>query len=291
MAESLERFRSYIGRSETATDVVTASMVMKFAATLGLPDPPLEPGSPIPPGSHGGLFPPTHRPDNMRTDGQPSGGGIMPPIPLPRRRIGASRTAFLAPLRIGDDVSRTIEIADIQVDEGPPGPMATIIERSSIFNANGLCVVEERDLRLLSEARSIATPKTEPTVPSEAVWRETVQPTSTLLFRFSAIRFNSHRIHYDRDYVTKTEQMPGLVVQSSLIAQWLMEICRREAPDRRLTAFDAQNVRSVHDVGALTLAGVPTADGGGATLWATDDEGRLAMHATATFAPELEDRR
>ncbi len=94
MAESLESFKSYIGKSETATDVVTASLMVKFAATLGLENPPLDKGSPIPPGWYGGLFPASHRPDKMRTDGQASGGGIAPPIPLPRRRIGGTRVSF-----------------------------------------------------------------------------------------------------------------------------------------------------------------------------------------------------
>ena len=98
MAESLESFKSYIGKSETATDVVTASTMVKFAATLGLENPPLEKGSAIPPGWYGGLFPASHRPDKMRTDGQASGGGFMPAIPLPRRRIGGTRVAFHEPL-------------------------------------------------------------------------------------------------------------------------------------------------------------------------------------------------
>ncbi len=284
MTESLERFRSYIGRSETSTDVVTASMVLRFAATLGLPDPPLDRGAEIPPGWHGGLFPPSHRPDQMRIDGQASGGGIVPPIPLPRRRIGGTRTSFHEPLRIGDEVTRTIEIADIRVDEGPTGAMATVTERTSLATSRGVCVVEERDLRMLSEERAVAEPKAVPQVPGEAVWHEAVEPGTPLLFRFSAIRFNSHRIHYDRDYVTNVEKLPGLVVQSSLISQLLIEMCRREAPERRVARFDVQNVRSVHDVGTFTLAGRPTPDGAGATLWALDTDGRLAMLATAAFA-------
>jgi 3-methylfumaryl-CoA hydratase len=286
VAESLERFRSFIGRSETETDVVTASMVVRFAATLGLPDPPLHAGAPIPPGWHGGLFPPTHRPDTMRIDGQASGGGIVPPIPLPRRRIGGTRTTFLEPLRVGDEVTRTIEIADLQVDEGPQGAMVSILERSTVASGNGLCVVEERETRVLSEERAAAEPTTVPTVPGDPAWQETVEPNTPLLFRFSAIRFNSHRIHYDRDYVTNIEKLPGLVVQSSLISQLLMELCRREAPGRRLTQFESRNVRSVYDVGAFTLAGLSAADGKAATLWANDSEGRLALLATAAFAPE-----
>ena len=247
MAESLESFKSYIGKSETANDVVTASMLVKFAATLGLENPPLNKGAPIPPGWYGGLFPASHRPDKMRTDGQASGGGIAPPIPLPRRRIGGTRVSFQEPLRIGDDVTRKTEIADIQIDDGASGAMVTVIERNSLSSKSGLCVVEERDMCMLSEARADAAPKTTPAIPEEAKWQQVVEPNAPLLFRFSAIRFNSHRIHYDRDYVTKVEKLPGLVVQSSLISQLLMEMCRREMPNRRMTNFDFQNLRSVYD--------------------------------------------
>ena len=285
MAESLESFKTFIGKSETAADVVTASTMVKFAATLGLENPPLEKGAAIPPGWYGGLFPASHRPDKMRTDGQASGGGFMPAIPLPRRRIGGTRVAFHEPLRIGDDVTRKTEIADLQVDDGASGAQVTIIERNSLSTSRGLCVVEERDMVMLSETRADAAPKTSPAIPSEAKWNQTVEPNAPLLFRFSAIRFNSHRIHYDREYVTKVEKLPGLVVQSSLISQLLMEMCRRELPAKRMTNFDFQNLRSVYDVdGKVTLCGKPSNDGREATLWALDGKGNLAMLVAAKFA-------
>ncbi len=285
MAESLESFKSFIGKGETATDVVTASAMVKFAATLGLENPPLDKGSAIPPGWYGGFFPASHRPDKMRTDGQASGGGIVPPIPLPRRRIGGTRVAFHEPLRIGDDVTRKTEIADIQIDDGPNGAQATIIERNSLSTSRGLCVVEERDMVMLSEARADAAPKSSPNVPASTQWQQVVEPNTPLLFRFSAIRFNSHRIHYDRDYVTKVEKLPGLVVQSSLISQLLMEMCRRELPAKRMTQFDFQNLRSVYDTGGkVTLNGTPNPDGSAVSLWALDGAGNVAMTATAKFA-------
>jgi len=285
MADSLESFKSFIGKSETATDVVTASAMVKFAATLGLENPPLEKGSPIPPGWYGGFFPASHRPDKMREDGQASGGGFMPAIPLPRRRIGGTRVAFHEPLRIGDELSRKTEIADIQIDDGPNGAQATIIERNSLSTSRGLCVVEERDMVMLSEARADVAPKSSPNVPSSAQWQQVVEPNTPLLFRFSAIRFNSHRIHYDRDYVTKVEKLPGLVVQSSLISQLLMEMCRRELPAKRMTQFDFQNLRSVYDTGGkVTLNGTPNPDGSAVSLWALDGAGNVAMTATAKFA-------
>jgi len=283
MAESLESFKSFIGKSESATDVVTASTMVKFAATLGLDNPPLEKGAAIPPGWYGGLFPASHRPDKMRTDGQASGGGIVPPIPLPRRRIGGTRVSFHEPLRIGDDVTRKTEIADLQIDAG--GEQVTVIERNSLSTSRGLCVVEERDMVMLSEARADAAPKTTPATPGDTKWTQILEPNPPLLFRFSAIRFNSHRIHYDRDYVTKVEKLPGLVVQSSLISQLLMEMCRRELPAKRMTNFDFQNLRSVYDSdGKVMLHGKPSADGREATLWAVDGKGNLAMLVSAKFS-------
>jgi 3-methylfumaryl-CoA hydratase len=285
MAESLESFKSYIGKRETATDVVTASAMLKFAATLGLENPPMEKGSPIPPGWYGAFFPASHRPSQMRLDGQASGGGIVPPIPLPRRRIGGTRVAFHESLRIGDDITRVTEIADIKIDDGSKGAMVTVIERNSISSSRGLAIVEERDMVMLSEARAEGAAPTPPAaVPEQAKWQQVIEPNPPLLFRFSAIRFNSHRIHYDRDYVTKVEKLPGLVVQSSLVSQLLIEMCRRELPARRLTSFDFKSMRQIYDTGKFTIAGAPAADGRGATLWAVDSNGNLAMTATAKFA-------
>jgi 3-methylfumaryl-CoA hydratase len=284
MAESLESFKSYIGKSETAIDVVTGSAMLKFAATLGLENAPMEKGAPIPPGWYGAFFPASHRPSQMRSDGQASGGGIAPPIPLPRRRIGGTRVTFHEPLRVGDEITRITEIADIKIDEGPSGAMATVVERNSIANSRGLAVVEERDMVMISEARAEAAAPAPLAVPGEAKWHQVIEPNPPLLFRFSAIRFNSHRIHYDRDYVTKVEKLPGLVVQSSLVSQLLMEMCRRELPARRLTSFDFKTVRQIYDIGKFAIAGVPAADSREATLWALDANGNLAMTATAKFA-------
>src|ERR1041384_1782743 len=283
MAESLERFKSYIGKSETATDVVTASAMLKFAATLGLDNPPTDKGAAIPPGWYGGFFPASHRPSQMRTDGQASGGGIAPPIPLPRRRIGGTRVTFHEPLRIGDEIKRVTEIADIKIDHGPAGATATVIQRNSISNSRGLAVVEERDMVMLSEARSEAAPAAAPSAPDSAKWEQVIEPNPPLLFRFSAIRFNSHRIHYDRDYVTKVEKLPGLVVQSSLISQLMIEMCRREMPSRELRSFSFQTVRQIYDTGKFSLYGSPESDGNSGTLWARDANSQLAMIATAAF--------
>ena len=283
MAESLESFKSYIGKSETATDVVTASVMLKLAATLGIEKAPLDKGEAVPPGWHNCFFPASHRPAQMREDGQASGGGIAPPIPLPRRRIGGTRMTFHEPLRIGDEIKKVTEIGDIQVDDGPDGAMVTVIEKSSISTSRGLAVVEERDMVLLSETRAAAAPKASPPVPTEAKWKRVFEPRASLLFRYSAIRFNSHRIHYDRDYCVKVEKLPGLVVQTSLICQLFIEMCRSEVRSHQLSYFGFKTARQTYDTGNFTIAGTPSADGSEAVLWSLDPNGNVAMTATAKF--------
>ncbi|MEK7783045.1 MAG: MaoC family dehydratase N-terminal domain-containing protein [Candidatus Binatota bacterium] len=283
MTEPLENLKSYIGRSETAADVVTGSAMVKIAAALGLDNPASAKGDPIPPGWYGAFFPPSHRPSQMRADGQAAGHGFLPPVPLPRRRLGGVRMSFYEPLRIGDEITRVSEIADISVDEDASGSMVHLVERNSISNSRGLAVVEERDLIWLSEGRAAAKSAPAPAAPAEAAWRRVVEPNPVLLFRFSAIRFNSHRIHYDRDYVTKVEGLPGLAVQGTLVSQLLIEMCRSELPARKMTYFGYQAVRQLYDTGPFTIAGAPAA-GGEAALWAVAADGTLAMTATAKFA-------
>ncbi len=283
MAESLESYKSYIGKSATTTDVVTASVMLKLAATLGIEKAPLDKGEAVPPGWHNCFFPASHRPAQMREDGQASGGGLAPPIPLPRRRIGGTRMTFHEPLRVGDEIQKVTEIADLQIDDGPEGAMVTVIEKSSISTSRGLAVVEERDMVLLSEARAAAAPKASPTVPAEAKWTRVFEPRAPLLFRYSAIRFNSHRIHYDRDYCTKIEKLPGLVVQTSLICQLFIEMCCSEVPNHELNFFGFKTARQTYDTGNFTIAGTPSSDGREATLWSLDPNGNVSMTATAKF--------
>ena len=136
---------------------------------------------------------------------------------------------------------------------------------------------------LLSETRAAAAPKAPPTVPAEAKWKREFEPKASLLFRYSAVRFNSHRIHYDRDYCSKVEKLPGLVVQTSLICQLFIEMCRSEVTSHQLSYFGFTTSRQTYDTGNFTIAGTPSADGREATLWSLDPHGNVAMTATAKF--------
>ncbi len=207
----------------------------------------------------------------------------MPPVPLPRRRLRGIRTSFHQPLRIGDEITCKSEIADITVNEDESGPTVSMVVRQSITSPLGLAVVEERNLLYLGEANPGAKPAHLTSVPAEAAWRREIDPNPVLMFRFSAVRFNSHRIHYDRDYTTKVEGLPGLVVQGTLVSLLLIELCRSEMPAHTIASFGYQTVRQIYDTGSFTITGALADNGRGAKLWALDPDGKLAMNATATF--------
>lgn len=117
----------------------------------------------------------------------------------------------------------------------------------------------------------------------EPRWRKVVQPDPILLFRFSALRFNSHRIHYDREYVVREEGLPGLIVQAAMIVQLLLEMCRSAVPERRIAAFNTHTRHPIYDTAPFTLCGAPNKDNSSAMMWALDSDGSLALTGEITL--------
>jgi len=277
MRADLEALKSWVGRSVTASETVTAPPVARLAATLGMPAPASGPGDPLPPGWHVLYFLPVYGPDKMREDGSPAGGGVSPPVPLPRYRLGLDASEFPGTLRIGDELQRTTRIADLSVGETAGEPMVTMIQRSEIEGPRGVAVREEREFIYFGERPPALAPM--PALPA-AVWRRVVTPNPVLLFRYSALRFNSHRVHYDRDYAVKKEGLPGLIVHSTLVWQLLLELCREALPERRIVAFGPRTRHPLYDTGPFTLCGAPDGQDR-ALLWALDAAGSVAMTAEA----------
>lgn len=286
MELSLEDLRTHVGRREVSTDVVAAGPANLLRLALGRPEPELQAGDPLPPGWHGLYFLPHFGPDALRPDGSPKDAGVVPPMPLPRRMFAGERFRFHRPIRIGDHLRRETELADISLKTGGTGTLvfATVLAR--IFAPDGLALEEERRTVFRQEVkqgeRNVAPRREE--APADVPWRRQVVPEPVLLFRFSALTFNSHRIHYDRPWAMEVEGYPGLVVHGPLTSTLLIDFARDQNPGRAFVTFTTQARAPLFDTAPFELRGRPTADGRGCELWAVTPEGTVAMSAQADLA-------
>ena len=282
MAVHIDHLRSWIGRSETLDDVATAAPPRALTATLDRDDAPAA-GDALPPCWHWLYFLPMARQSQIGADGHPKRGGFLPPVPLPRRMWAGSRIQFHAPLRVGQALSRTSHIEDVRLKEGRTGPLVFVNVRHEI-SADGQPAITDRhdivyrDMPQPGEPAPAGVP-----APADAQWTRRIVPDDVLLFRYSALTFNGHRIHYDRRYVTTVEGYPGLVVHGPLIATLLLDLLRRELPEATVTHFAFKAVSPIFDVAPFQVCGRRD-DAHTVTLWARTPEGNLAMDARATLA-------
>ena len=284
----MEHLRDWTGRSETRDDEATAAPIAGLNATLDRDDPPPAPGSDVPPLGHWLYFTPRTRQSQIDVDGHARRGDFLPPVPLPRRMWAGGRLEFLHPLRIGDEMVRTSRIADVSVKSGRSGELVFVTVRHEISNARGMAITEEHDIVYRDEP----SPGAPPPIPQAALVDETfsrlITPDPVLLFRYSALTLNGHRIHYDRPYVTQVEGYPGLIVHGPLIATLLMDLLRRQLPEARVVRFSFKALRPVFDTQTFTVCGRVEADLGNGhrrvQLWTRDNDGWLTMQATADIA-------
>jgi 3-methylfumaryl-CoA hydratase len=272
----------WIGKTEVRSDIVTAGQVVALSATLDREDPAPQPGDPLPPLWHWLFFLDRHRASELGPDGHARRGGLLPPIPLPRRMWAGSRFEFRHPLRVGDQITRETRVIDIKEKQGRSGPLVFVVVRHEISNAEGLAVAEEHDI--VYRDHGSAAPLQ--TAPADATWERTIQPDDVLLFRYSALTFNGHRIHYDRRYATEVEGYPGLVVHGPLIATLLMDLLRRNQPSANVARFSFRAVSPLFDTSPFVVCGKPQGDT--IALWAKDAGGNLAMSAEAGLKPSAD---
>ena len=284
-ATLLSHLQTWQGKSDTLSDFLTAMPVAALSATLDRDDPAPAAGTALPPLWHWLYFLPHARQSEIGPDGHPQRGGFLPPVPLPRRMWAGGRLRWDAtnPLRVGQEVQRTSTIQSIQHKAGRSGELLFVLVQHQLRNAQGLALTEEHDIVYRSAAQpgEAAPAPQKPPLDGQAVWSRSITPDDVLLFRYSALTFNGHRIHYDRKYVTEVEGYPGLIVHGPLIATLLMDLVRRQVPGARLKSFSFKAVRPTFDLHPFTLNGKPSADGKQVLLWASDHEGWLTMQATA----------
>jgi 3-methylfumaryl-CoA hydratase len=282
MTGELEQLKDWIGRKETDVDYVTVPAVHRLSATLDRDDPMPKSGDPLPAGWYTILFPRVVRQSQVGPDGHPLRGDFLPPVPLPRRMFAGRRVRFVADLRVGDEVRRESTIKEVSSKQGRTGRMVFVTVQTDIASPRGLAVTEEQDLVYREAAAPGAAPPAPQPVPGRAVWSRTVTPDEVMLFRYSALTFNGHRIHYDQPYVTGTEGYPGLVMNGGLTTLLTLELARASARSP-LASVASRNVRPLFVNRPISFGGEPTADGMKAKLWAADDTGALALTADAEF--------
>jgi 3-methylfumaryl-CoA hydratase len=285
VSPSLDELKAWIGRGETLHDVVRPVPVAALAATLDHPPMALDSGMPLPPLWHWLYFLPLARQSEIGPDGHPRRGGFLPPVPLPRRMWAGSQFEFRTPLRLGDTLQRDSTIVDVSGKTGRSGELVFVKVRHEL-RCNGAgepALVEFHDIVYRDAQRPDDVPPPPQRAPEGAAWQRELLPDEVLLFRYSALTFNGHRIHYDRRYVTEVEGYPGLIVHGPLIATLLLDLLRRERPEADVARFEFRALRPLFDVNRFRVCGEPQSGGKSVRLWARDHEGALAMDATVAL--------
>jgi 3-methylfumaryl-CoA hydratase len=271
---SFEPLKTWIGRSETQTDVATPAPLAGLAATLDHLDPPWREGE-VPPLGHWLYFLSSAPQREIGPDGHAQRGGFLPPVELPRRMWAGSEFEFIAPVPVGAAIQRRSVIANIEHKTGRSGDMIFVRVEHVIAVQDAVAIREVHNIvyREAPKPGDAAPPPEKAGLAAE--FERTIMPDPVLLFRYSALTFNGHRIHYDRTYCEQAEGYPGLVVHGPLTATLLMDLYLRQRPAAAVRAFRFRARRALFDIHPFTLRGAHKP--GGADLWALDHEGALAM--------------
>jgi len=275
--------KDWIGRTEEAYDTVTSTPIAALSATLDRdPQIPAK-GTSLPALWHWLYFLPLHRRSELTGDGHAKRGSFLPPVELPRRMWAGGQLRFTSPLRVGDRLKRVSTIDGVEEKTGRTGALVFVKVRHELFaNGSSDCALTEFHDIVYRAAKRMDDP--EPIAkqaPDHSTWEREWTPDEVLLFRYSALTFNNHRIHYDRRYATGNEGYPGLVVHGPLIATLLLDLLRCELPDARPIQFEFRAMRPLFDTDKFYVLGEPSEDRKKIHLWAKDSKGWLTMDAWA----------
>ncbi len=273
--------QNWIGRTETLSEVISPGPARALAVTLDQDPSVFDSGTPLPPLWHWVCFPPLVPTAKLGPDGHPQRGDFLPPVSLERRMWAGGRVDFRGGLLIGERAIRTSEIVNVTEKESRAGRMVFITVAHRITADRGPALEEEQNIVYVALNRP-APAQPEAVDAETATWHEPATISPALLFRFSAVTFNAHRIHYDRPYATEVEGYPGLVVHGPLQAVLLMESARRQCPGRWPSQFTFRGIRPLYDFDRVRLLGRARPDGGH-DLYAVNAEGRPGMTAAVDW--------
>ena len=277
----IDHLRQWIGRTQEASDVVTAQLVKGLRATLFQEVGEPKTGDAAPFTVHWCLAQPVFPMSMLGPDGHPTRGGFLPPAPLPRRMWAGGELRFIDPLRVGDEATRASRISDVTVKSGSTGTLCFVAVEHVITTSRGVAIRERHDIvyRDIGGAPA-AAPKVLPP-PPVAKHRESHVSDPVLLFRYSALTFNGHRIHYDRDYVTKVEGYPGLIFHGPMQAAFIVELAAKLHNGQPPKQLAYRGVQPLFEGTEFSI----NANGkdGGMELWVANAEGQPTMKGTATW--------
>ena len=276
-----DAIRAQLGRVAVDHDEAIAAPLRGMVVTFDRDETAPVAGEPIAPGWHLAYFPEASRLSGLGADGLPLERPGLPKMPLPRRMYAGTTLTFHAPILVGDALRRETEFSDVQLREGKTGTLIIATQTRRIHTSRGLALTEDT-ISVFREAVPPGTasgiPQTEPP-PAEQTWHRTIVPDPVSLFRYSALTFNPHRIHYDRPYAMGVEGYPGLVVHGPFSQQCLLDLLRDSTP-RPIRSFTMRARSPLFDVAPFTLAGGMVNDNE-AELFAVSPSGGIAMQARA----------
>jgi 3-methylfumaryl-CoA hydratase len=277
-AAAEQDFQAWVGRAETVRERIAPERVAALGATLGI-DGDYSAGAGLPPGWHWIFFNPFVPRQQLGVDGHPRRGGFLPPVSLPRRMWAGGRLGYDRALTIGEEGVRESSILKVEAKSGRAGRLVFVTVRHVIGCDGTACITEEQDI-VYREAAAPGTPSPAPSpAPQDATWSEEVRPDTVLLFRYSALTSNGHRIHYDQHYAKSEENYPDLVVHGPLTATLLQTFAQRH-DGRPLKSFEFRGMSPLFVSSPFRLEG--KSDGQALDLWASGPNGGLAMRASAT---------
>ena len=271
-----ELLRSWVGRSEEESDVASLAPARLLAATLDRDTSPRI-GDALPLTWHWLYFLPAVLTRDLGEDGHPRRGGFMPPIDLPRRMWAGSRIEYRSPILLGDPICRSTVITDVTAKQGRTGALVFVRIETRISTERGLALIEERDVVFRNHPFDTKGGFVPEQAPRDVTWRDSRRADEVQLFRYSALTFNSHRIHYDAPYASHKERYPSLIVHGPLQATWIAELLAKHHPPSGVRTCSFRAVRAVHVGEECEVAG--RADNGKLQLWVANQDHALAMSA------------
>ena len=276
-------YADWIGRSISVEDEVTLPAVRRMAAMLDLDPLAFDHGTVIPPHWYSMFFTPNARRSQIGHDGHPRKGDFLPPIPLPRRMFVGRTVRFPGDLRVGDRALKRSDIVGIEQKQGRSGTLVFLKVRHTIEVAGKPAIVEQQEVVYRDAPGGEAKAAVPAAVPADAAWSAVYEMDPVLVFRYSALTWNGHRIHYDADYARREEGYPGCVMNGALTLHLVIEEALARADGRRLAGLTAKLVKPLFVGGRLTVAGSRMEGGSTVSAWAGDEQGALAATCTLAF--------